>query len=273
MKILFPQGGATESEIEEVLKFSVEGRKRVKDQLFRIDSTYAEVDFSYSDTSGKVTPVVTLEELEHPNYFNRTVMVDEGVLPDAVDVSAANATPSTIEPAQVISEPPEPVEDELKEGHITIAENQRGVSYDELFGPYLKGAKHITITDPYIRKFYQARNVMELLETIVRGKAAEDEVVVSLITVEDDFGGDQQRDFLTQIQSEMFTVGIKFAFSFDNSGSQHARHIVTDTDWKISLDRGLDVFQHYEMNDSFQLANRNQKYRSCRAFEVTYIKL
>lgn len=272
MKILFPQGGATESEIEEILKFSVEGRKRVKDQLFRIDSTYAEVDFSYSDTSGKVTPVVTLEELEYPNHFNRTVAVEEGVLSDAVDVSAVSDSPSAAEPAQAIPEP-ELIEEELKEGHITIAENQRGVSYDELFGPYLKDAKHITVTDPYIRKYYQVRNVMELLETIVKGKAPEDEIVVSLITVEDDFGCDQQRDFLSQIQSEVFTVGVKFAFSFDNTGSQHARHIVTDTGWKISLDRGLDIFQLYDMNDSFQLANRNQKYRACKAFEITYIQV
>ena len=71
----------------------------------------------------------------------------------------------------------------------------------------------------------------------------------------------------------MFTVGIKFAYSFDNSGSQHARHIVTNTGWKISLDRGLDIFQQYDMGDAFQLANRNQKYRACKAFEVTYIKL
>jgi len=93
------------------------------------------------------------------------------------------------------------------------------------------------------------------------------------VTVEDEFKGDQQREFFEKIQREMFKVGVKFAYSFDNSGSQHARHIVTDTDWKISLDRGLDIFQQYDMGDAFQLANRNQKYRACRAFEVTYIKL
>ncbi|MBL4588644.1 MAG: ATP-dependent Lon protease, partial [Alphaproteobacteria bacterium] len=136
-----------------------------------------------------------------------------------------------------------------------------------------KEAKHITITDPYIRLFFQARNLMEFLEALVKGKAEEDEVVVSLITVEDEFKGDQQREFFEKIQNEMFTVGVKFDFSFDNSGSQHARHIVTDTGWKISLDRGLDIFQQYDMNDTFQLANRQQKQRSCKAFEVTYIRV
>ena len=107
----------------------------------------------------------------------------------------------------------------------------------------------------------------------MKGKAEEDEVVVSLVTVEDEFKGEQQREWLEQIQSSMFSVGVKFAYSFDNSGAQHARHIVTDTGWKISLDRGLDIFQHYDMNDAFQLSNRMQEQRSCKAFEVTYIKV
>ncbi len=266
MKILFPQGGASEEEIEELLKFSMEGRKRVKDQLFRIDTTYAEVDFSYTDKSGRKKPVSTLEELEYPNYFHKTVSSDDIGLPERETDS--NETTSQGKPVTT-----EPNIEEPKEGHFTFAENQRGVCYDDLFSPYLNGAKHITITDPYIRIFYQARNLMELLETIVKGKAEEDEVVVNLVTVEDEFKGDQQREFFEKIQNEMFTVGIKFAYSFDNSGTQHARHIVTDTGWKISLDRGLDIFQQYDLGDAFQLANRNQKYRTCKAFEVTYIQV
>lgn len=265
MKILFPQGGATETEIEEVLKFAMEGRKRVKDQLFRIDTTYADVNFAYSDKAGKEKPIATLEELEYPNYFHKTVSSDDATLPELQ--SENSPTDASTPEVKNVEEKQEP-----KEGHLTFAENQRGVSYDDLFTPYLKGAKHITITDPYIRLFFQARNLMELLETIVKGKAEEDEVVVSLVTVEDEFKGDQQREFFENIQNEMFTVGIKFAYSFDNSGSQHARHIVTDTGWKISLDRGLDIFQQYDMGDAFQLANRNQKHRACKAFEVTYIK-
>jgi ATP-dependent Lon protease len=266
MKILFPQGGAMEAEVEEVLKFAMEGRKRVKDQLFRIDTTYAEVEFSYSDHEGKTKPVATLEELEYPNYFHQTVSSDESSLPEP---AANEQTPEVgVTSSDVSSDDLEP-----KEGHLTFAENQRGVCYDDLFGPYLKGAKHITITDPYIRKFYQAKNLMELLETIVNVKAEEDEVVVSLITVEDEFKGEEQRDFFEQMQNSMFMVGVKFAYSFDTSGTKHARHIVTDTGWKISLDRGLDIFQQFDLRDAFNIANRNQKYRSCKAFELTYIRV
>ena len=267
MKILFPHGGATKDEIEQVLKLSIEGRKRVKDQLMRIDTTYADVNFGYTDESGKKTEVKTLEELEYPLYFNHEVGDGEELLPESdsrpVDTLAEDKPAARYEP----------LNSELKEGHLVINENQRGVSYDELFGPYLRGASNITITDPYIRLFYQARNLMEFMETIVKIKPAGDEVVVSLVTVEDELKADQQREWLNQIQSSMYSVGIKFGYSFDNSGSQHARHVVTDHGWKISLDRGLDIFQQYDMNDAFQLSNRIQKHRACKAFEVTYIKL
>jgi ATP-dependent Lon protease len=271
MKILFPQGGASEAEIEEILRFSMEGRKRVKDQLLRIDSTYAAVNFSYTNKEGKEKKVTTLEEVEYPNYFNQ-VAGDEVGLGLEIQDQVFGSAESESENKGEISNSEIRKEVELKEHHLTFMENQRGISFDELIGPYIRGAKHITITDPYIRLFFQARNIMEFLETVVKFKGDEDEVIVSLITVEDETKGEQQREYFDKMQSSMFSVGVKFSYSFDNSGSQHARHIVTDTGWKISLDRGLDIYQQYDMNDAFQLSNRLQKQRACKAFEITYIK-
>ncbi|WP_310649996.1 MIT C-terminal domain-containing protein [Colwellia sp. MB02u-14] len=48
---------------------------------------------------------------------------------------------------------------------------------------------------------------------------------------------------------------------------------MTDTGWKVSLDRGLDIFQQYDVNDAFSLTTRLQKHRPCKAFEVTFIKV
>jgi ATP-dependent Lon protease len=159
------------------------------------------------------------------------------------------------------------------ERHLTFKENQRGVTYDTLFGPYLAGAQTITVTDPYIRAFYQARNLMELLETIARHKADEDEVAIHLVTVADDFRAEQQGQYFAQIQAAAEAVGMRFTWEYDGTGSAHARHIVTDTGWKILLDRGLDIYQQYEMNDAFAFANRLQQYRACKAFEVTYLRV
>ncbi len=54
MKILYPHQEATREEIEELLRFAVEGRKRVKDQLMRIDTTYTAVRFGYQNSNGQL---------------------------------------------------------------------------------------------------------------------------------------------------------------------------------------------------------------------------
>jgi len=74
------------------------------------------------------------------------------------------------------------------------------------------------------------------------------------------------------VQDSCAAAGISFSWEYDGTGTIHARHIVTDTGWKITLDRGLDVFQRYEMNDAFSLNNRLQETRPCKAFEITYIR-
>jgi ATP-dependent Lon protease len=260
MKVLYPDGQASKEEIEELLQFAIEGRKRVKDQLMRIDSTYPKVKFEYEDTEGKNTAVKTLEETEYPEFYYKGASEDTG--------DFAGTPP----PQETIRAVAEPKPNELEEKHITFKENQKGVSYEKLFAPYLKGAQQITITDPYIRLFYQARNFMEFIEVVVQHKPADAEITVELITTEDDFKSDQQIENFERIQASSEAAGIHFKWKFDHEGTIHARHIISDNGWKISLDRGLDIFQHFEMNDAFTLANRLQEQRQCKAFEVTYIK-
>jgi hypothetical protein len=44
---------------------------------------------------------------------------------------------------------------------LDVVDGQTGISYEELFGPYLRRAKSVTLVDPYIRYDYQIRNLME----------------------------------------------------------------------------------------------------------------
>lgn len=271
MKILFPHGEASEEEIEEILKFSIEGRKRVKDQLMRMDTTYPAVCFSYSDMQGQEVRVATLEELEYPNHYQQKVgdVEPQMALPDqAVAIEQSASLPSAPS-STVVSKAEKAL---LQEQHLTFQENQKGISYDGLFGPYLKDARSLTITDPYIRLFFQARNLMELLEIIARNKPADEEVTINLVTVADEFRQEQQEEWFEKIQESAASIGILFTWEFDQTGTLHARHIITDHGWKISLDRGLDIFQQYDMNDAFSFANRMQQFRLCKAFEVTFIK-
>jgi len=259
MKIIFPHNESGIKEIEEILRFSIEGRKRVKDQLMRQDSTYIGVKFQYEDTSGKIFSVHTLEEKQYPNYYNHTMKDSEnGEDKEPIEFSLDKQDSGK-------------QEIKLREQQIVIQENQIGVSYDNIFGDYLQGARNIVITDPYIRIYYQIRNLMEFLETVAKYKTDEEEITVQLITILDDHKSEQQLEYLDRIKESCDLIGIDFSWEFDETGNIHARHIVLDNGWKILLDRGLDVFQHYEMNDSFTFENRLQKYRTCKAFEVTYI--
>jgi ATP-dependent Lon protease len=278
MKILYPQGEATESELEELLRAAIEGRKRVKDQLLRIDSTYPEVRFAYVGKDGQEKLVHTLEEDEYPNQYHRQVPIegqdqrtDDGLTGNSNEVPATQYPESESRKVDIKSAPV--FELAPKEQHLSFQENQRGVSFDALFGSYLAGAKRIVITDPYMRMFHQLRNLMDLMETVSKFKGSDEEVAVHVVTVEDEFNGERQTENLQKIADACQGVGIQFTWAYDTTGTKHDRDITTDHGWKIVLSRGLDVFQRFELNDAFNFANRLQQHRQCKEFNVTFVRL
>ena len=276
MKILYPHGEATDAEVEDVLRTAIEGRKRVKDQLLRIDATYPAVRFAYQGADAQERLVRTLEEDEYPNQYHRrgATEVSTADLPQVGTdpLPLIEAAPAMQGPASRPSNPV-PMEPVLKEQHLVFHENQRGLSFDKLFSPYLVGAKRIIITDPYLRMFHQLRNLMELMETISKLQGVEDEVGVHVVTVEDEFNGERQTESLQKIADACTGVGIHFTWAYDTSGSKHDRDITTDTGWKIVLGRGLDVFQRFELTDAFSFSNRLQQHRQCKEFSVTFVRL
>ena len=269
MKLLFPGGGATSEEIRELMTLAMELRKRIKDQLMRIDSTYPEVEFNFTDTAGQVTQVQTLEEREHPRWYHRRNV--EEAPEGREDVGPAARAPSSppggsdMDAASRGDTAPEP-------GHVAFSENQKGVSFDTLVGPWIVGASKITLTDPYIRVYHQMRNLMELLEAIALRKPDGEDVHVTLITAPDQEDPERQSGYLEQIREGIAPLGVTFDWNYDGSGTMHARHIVTDTGWKILLDRGLDIFQRVDLNNGFSPASRHQRFRQVKAFEVTYLQ-
>ena len=262
MKIIYPDKKASTEELEELLKFAMEGRKRVKDQILRIDSTLPQVDFSYTSNSGCEVKVKTTEEIQYKGLYN-------GGVEDSEDEEIVT-TPEVAEVVNENSKESETKEEEIKEHHFVIEENQIGVTFEKLFGRLFNGVKNIVITDPYIRNFYQAVNLMELLEVVDKAKSETDIVTVELITSADEYNEQIQRKNLNSIRESCLQMGIEFSYQFDSS--IHARSIVTDTGWKILLDRGLDIFQNCERKDAFQFTTRLQKYRPCKKFEITYLR-
>lgn len=214
MKILYPHGEATKEEIAEILRFAIEGRKRVKDQILRIDSTMADVKFGYLDKAGEWHSVTTLEEDEYPAYYHQTRR-DEGAGEEPSGVAGGGVQVPDATPIETAPEP-EP----LFEGHREFQENQRGVSYETVLLPYLRDATEITIVDPYVRQFHQARNLMELVEALAVVKDPADEVKLFLVTSENTHGPEKlqkQMEFLLRVKQAA-------AVAADHSRREVRRH-------------------------------------------------
>ncbi|WP_341258306.1 BREX system Lon protease-like protein BrxL [Gordonia malaquae] len=274
MKLLYPHQQATSDEVEEILRFAIEGRKRVKDQILRIDTTMAAVKFGYQPIDGDWHAVTTLEEEEYPSHYHRHTDPGGGPVPNSSAASDDDsASDAAVSPAPVSSAdvPSAPEAEALFEGHRDFAENQRGVSYETMLMPYLHGAAEIEIHDPYIRMNHQGRNLVELLAMIAAAKDPAEMVKVHLYTNLDDDPTyrDRQVEMLQSIIDVSLQHGIPLKVDKDPGG--HDRWIRTDTGWRINLGRGLDIFQK-AAGGWFDFGTSRQEFRQVRGFGVTYIR-
>lgn len=258
-KIIYPHGECSQEEAREILNFALEGRRRVKNQLVQMDDTFNEVDFSYTlKGENSVTTVLTFEEKQYPSLVKNQAAKEQLMIEEIQEIAIENT--GNKKPVLVSGR------------HIVIAENQKGISYHKLFAPYLEGTSKITIFDPYVRQFYQAKNVMEFIQMVLSIKPEGEDVEVKLVTKYDEYNEVESTERFELLKDSLEGSGVSFEFEFDQTPSFHARSIETDTGWKISIDRGLDIFQAYDFRNPFNLANTIQEERFCKGFEVTYLK-
>lgn len=256
MKLIYPDGNMTEEEAKELIDFAAEGRKRVKDQLYIIDSTFCAEPAKFQYTwlkSGETVKVETLESLEH----QQAQMVDE--MDDEVEEEQENQ--------EVKRSGFRPCIPKLMAKTISIRENQGGVTYKDLFGEYLRTAKEINVTDPFIRQPYQIDNLVDFIQMVKDVSTVQDTLKIHLSTQNDD---DEKVaeviDSFNDLADELSPMGIEFTFDFK---ADHDRFIQTDTGWTIALGRGLDI---YEKFGRFSLSRCNQRNRRCKAFNVSINK-
>jgi ATP-dependent Lon protease len=247
VKVIFPDGKFTEEEARVILNAAIETRKRVKQQLIKMDETFEEVDFSYTVLSSGVK--VTVETLEVEEVFGIRDYIPEKISSD---------------------EKPNQTEEGLKLSPCqkTIRDNQSGISYDNLFGVYLIGATDIRLTDPYIRYPYQVRNLMEFARLIAEKKDQDTEVKLHLITFNEEQYIDDARKAFEEISDSLEPLGIFFTWEFNPL--IHDRFIDLNNGWKILLGRGLDIFQ--KTNGRYDIAEYYQENRFCKDCEITILK-
>jgi ATP-dependent Lon protease len=250
IKLIYPNQVVTDEELFEILDFSIEGRKRVKDQLYIIDETFKSepVEFKYTiRSSGKEVYPETLENLN----YKAAIQVKEDFDTEHTKNSATARPVLDLKPHQII-----------------LKDNQTGVSYKKLFGDYLKGAQNITIQDPYIRMPYQFKNLLELCMMLGNNKALEDEINLEIVSWNDEAYLNDSVAYFEELQESVTEIGINLTYKMEN---HHDRFIAADNGWKITLGRGLDIFEKIE--GRFNVADMDQTKRKCKSCEMTYLKI
>jgi ATP-dependent Lon protease len=248
-KVIYPNGGIPLEDAKELMDFAIECRKRVKEQLRKMDETFEKVDFSYSIKDNDDTiEVKTLEEIEFGNDKEQVTEISEVIQRE-----------STTEV---------PLTSLLQEGQKIIRDNQSGISYDNLFGSYLLDATKIKIIDPYIRLPYQLRNFMEFVRLVSEKKEPLQEIELHLVTANSEDYIEGVKEKFDQITYSLESMGINFTYEFDEF--IHDRSIDMNNGWKIVLGRGLDIYQ--KTGGYADITDYIQERRLCKACEITFVK-
>ncbi len=246
VKLLYPDKIMTGEQIIELLDFAVEGRKRVKDQLYIFDETFRvePVEFTYIINS--IGRKVTVETREKSNYF--TELTDKQL---EIHTGVNEDKPFYLTTKQ-----------------ISIKDNQTGISYKKLFAEYLKGSKQITVTDPYIRYMYQFRNFLEFCVMLGKNKEVDEEIDLHLVTWSDVQFMRESISNLKELQENLVNLGINLTYEFQKL---HDRHIVANNGWKINLRRGLDIFERRE--SKLVIGDIDQESRKCKNCEIIFVRV
>lgn len=247
LKILHPTGSPTDAEFDEYVAYAVECRRRVKEQMNKRkpDDEFARIDLSFFNSQGKEVIVFCPESKDAQATQNplRRQLNHKFAPERDVDVTtmqdAPVAPPATSAKSAAVGAAPVPAPDQLIERHFTILYDDVGHSYESIIGPYLRGAKSLTIDDPYIRMPHQIQNFVRFCEVVVRSESVRR---INLITSYDD--STQLTDIaekLEELKQSLLELDIELDVNLNQN--LHDREIKIDNGWTVKIGRGLDFYQ------------------------------
>jgi ATP-dependent Lon protease len=281
LKTLHPVGTPDDHEFEEYVEYAVELRRRVKEQMNKRkpDDEFANINLSYYTIEGQEIIVHCPEskeaqatqepvrkglsvsdtdkkEKETQEELSQTISVDREKEEEVKSVeSRAMTAPELV------------IDDEPKEQHYTIFYNDVDYSYETIIGPYLKGAKKITVEDPYIRHPYQIQNFVRFCEAVIKLSAAQ---YITLITsYDEDTNVDQMKENLQEVKQSLLESDVKLTIRINKK--MHDREIRIDNGWVIKIGRGLDIYQKPE--SWFAIGANDLSLRKCLETKVDVFKV
>jgi ATP-dependent Lon protease len=172
-------------------------------------------------------------------------------------------------PVQATTAPNAIIDNDPKPKSLAIRYGDTGYSYDKLFADYLEGAKVIELQEPYLSHGYQMQNLTRFIESIV--KIGDCKKIILTTKMGESIDETQKiQDGLEQLKAALQDTGIDFEFTF--SDLIHARYIITDNGWNISLDRGLHIYQNIGRN-FYLMGYYDLDLRPCLETKIVYTKV
>jgi len=279
LKILHPVGEPSDEEFEEYVAYAVEARRRVKEQMNKRkpDDEFANINLSYFTPDGREVVVYCPESrnaaaTQSPVRKNlEQSSGDSGSKEPNKDdppVSGAGEETGTGQPTAPEKSPEQPIpEKEPKEQHYTIFYGDTGYSYESIIGPYLKGAKEVTVEDPYIRLPHQIQNFVRFCEAIVKLSSIRQ---MNLITsYDEDTKVSEMHDRLLEVKQSLLELDIVLDIKIN--ANLHDREIRLDNGWVIKIGRGLDFYQ--KPNSWFEIGVNDLYLRKCLETKVDIFKV
>jgi ATP-dependent Lon protease len=263
LKILHPDGAPTDEEFEEYVVYAIECRRRVKEQMNKRkpDDEFANIHLSYCTAEGQEIVVYCPESRHAVATQNRVRKELDAKLPDKVPYTD-RGPPARQQPQQTEMSPPikpdgQFTEPELHEQHFTILYGDTGYSYESILGPYLRGAKEITVEDPYIRLPHQIQNFVRFCETIVKAPTVKK---IHLLTGYDDKTQlAELQDKLGELQQSLLELDV--ILDIRCNPNMHDREIRLDNGWVVKSGRGLDFYQR--LHSRFEIGTHDLSLRKC----------
>lgn len=235
LKILHPAGAPADEEFEDYVAYAIECRRRVKEQMNKRkpDDEFARINLSYVQSSGAEVVVYCPES----RYSAATQQPARRRLGDEQPSTDSIVEAAPVAAAATAAAQPQPAE--LKEQHFTILYGDTGHTYESIFGPYLQGAKAVTVEDPYIRLPHQIHNFVRFCETVLKYGAARQ---ISLVTGYDD--KNQLTDIAEKLEElKQSLLELDVVLEVQLNPKLHDREVSLDNGWTIKIGRGLDFYQ------------------------------
>ena len=274
LKILHPAEAPSDEEFDEYVAYAIECRRRIKEQMNKRkpDDEFARINLSYINAGGQEKIVFcpesrnALATLEPTR--RRLGSDDEKATPPVRTVVAPTIPeqkPEAEQPPADTEQALEPVADVStgpEEKHFTIMYGDTGHSYDSIVGPYLDGAKSITIDDPYIRAPHQVHNFVRFCEMILKQPSIR---TIKLVTSYDDKTDlADLNDKLEALKQSLLEIDVVLDITVN--ANLHDREIRLDNGWTIKIGRGLDFYQ--KPDSWFSVGANDYSLRKCLETKV-----